>query len=948
MQNFGIHFSHPWLLLLLIPALALTVIPYFMLNKKYRKTRNRIISMSLHAVIMTLAVFLLAGIQLVYQIPNNKNEVLLLVDMSETQSTAEERRDEFVQAIISDGRNSNVQLGVVTFGFDQNYAVPLTNDLESIYESYINAAKPDVCATDIAAALKYTSGLFTNPETAKIVLITDGKETDEEAADVISGIVAQGIKVDTAYMGSDYGMGDTEVVSVKLPDYHIEVEDECDIEVVLYNDSAQKASLSVTLSDNGVTDPAEGIKSVELASGSSKILFHHTFTKSGLHEILISTDAGGGIEENDRYCVYLDVQPFDDILILEGVPDQSKELYDLLTQDDRYNVVVKTLGKDEDVPVTVDALRMYDQIIMNNVAEADLPDGMDEALYSYVQDYGGGMFTVGGKDKDGNAHAYKREDMVGTKYQEMLPVEAINYTPPLGVMILLDVSGSMETPSGTGDGSTRLDWAKSSVAGLFTDGSATFSERDYFGLMLLGGDVDPVLPLTPRTYEDKIISAINNFKLPMDRATTFSTAITRAAQELRTEKRIARRHMIIVSDGYAGDEGKYEQLIKDNYDRDGITLSVILLDSGSQTEMQEAVDLGHGELYILENSDITQLSQKLKEDLNADEIKEVKEENFNPTLYDALSPLVKGLKRLVITDPETGKETETKKLDVQLGGFFGVKVRSPEYLVLSGEYDVPIYAQWKFGKGKVGSFMSDLNGNWSSEFMQSDIGKEFLMRTLKNLLPLNNIKPSAISMSCAEDNYINKLSIFAHLEAGQKIAGQIINMSSVNEEALSLNEITQPSDGKALKDLPFYVTYALNEEDGYSRCNFVVRQKGVYKIIINKCDADGNVLATSEWYKQFSYSEEYDITMRTREEEIVQNLTKLAVRGNGAHIADLDDPWEVYSGIVTALDRSIDPRIGIIITIIVLFLLDIAVRKFKFKWIHEIVREHKEKKFRDK
>jgi hypothetical protein len=29
---------------------------------------------------------------------------------------------------------------------------------------------------------------------------------------------------------------------------------------------------------------------------------------------------------------------------------------------------------------------------------------------------------------------------------------------------------------------------------------------------------------------------------------------------------------------------------------------------------------------------------------------------------------------------------------------------------------------------------------------------------------------------------------------------------------------------------------------------------------------------------------------------------------------------------------------------IVLFLLDIAVRKFKFKWIHEMVRESREKK----
>ena len=35
----------PWWLLLLIPALALTLIPYFKLKKRYRRTRNRISSM---------------------------------------------------------------------------------------------------------------------------------------------------------------------------------------------------------------------------------------------------------------------------------------------------------------------------------------------------------------------------------------------------------------------------------------------------------------------------------------------------------------------------------------------------------------------------------------------------------------------------------------------------------------------------------------------------------------------------------------------------------------------------------------------------------------------------------------------------------------------------------------------------------------------------------------
>ena len=61
---------------------------------------------------------------------------------------------------------------------------------------------------------------------------------------------------------------------------------------------------------------------------------------------------------------------------------------------------------------------------------------------------GGSMFTVGGQndtDLTGNSmpHAYNRADLEGTMLQEMLPVQAVDYTPPTAVMIIVDSSGSM-------------------------------------------------------------------------------------------------------------------------------------------------------------------------------------------------------------------------------------------------------------------------------------------------------------------------------------------------------------------------------------------------------------------------------------------------------------------------------------------------------------------------
>ena len=99
-----------------------------------------------------------------------------------------------------------------------------------------------------------------------------------------------------------------------------------------------------------------------------------------------------------------------------------------------------------------------------------------------------------------------------------------------------------------------------------------------------------------------------------------------------------------------------------------------------------------------------------------------------------------------------------------------------------------------------------------------------------------------------------------------------------------------------------------------------------------------------EFYKSFAYSEEYDIFTTQEGLSIHEKLHIVAERGNGSVIKDNTAPVEVLDGFVTRIDKSFDPRILFMILVIVLFLADIAVRKFKFKWPHEIIREYREKK----
>ncbi|MBE7077211.1 MAG: VWA domain-containing protein [Clostridiales bacterium] len=932
MKNFHIYFAYPWALLALVLAVVLTLIPYFRLSKRYRKTRNRITSIVLHLIVMTLAIVTLAGIEFRYQIPNENNEIILLVDVSDTEETVVDERDAFVRYVIEDAKHDNFRVGIVTFGYDYEYAVPLTNELDGIYDQYLNAASPDTTATNVAGALEYAKTLFNNPETSKIVLITDGRETDREMTNVVRAISAQGTKVDVAHIGEGFDNADVQLMGVEMPSHHIAQNEECT--VMLNVQSTVATSVSIRLTDNGET--ANEVTVDLNNSGMQTVPFAHTFIKKGLHELKfeVTQIAFDGLEQNNAYTTYFSLEVFNKILVLESVQGTSEALITMLNEGNETPYEVTTMSiQDEELPESAAQLCAYDQVVLNNIANKDLPENFAEVLKSYVSEYGGGLFTAGG-DK-----AYDRSDMYGTLYQEMLPVQAINYTPPVAVMIVLDTSGSMSTEDNYG--ANKLDWAKAGAASCLN----SLTERDYVGIMTLESVESTILDLTPRTQESRILAAINSLE-EANGGTIWTGAIDRAGKSLRTMKDVAKRHIIVITDGAIGeDPSNYEGIIKEYYENDGTTLSVVGVDMATggkeYDEMLQATQWGGGQLYV---TSADQLINKLRDDLTAPAIKQVNYGTFKPMAYNMASPLLKGV--------GMGEGGEANRINATLEGFYGVKVRTDAELVLTGDYNVPIYAQWAYGEGMVGSFMCDLQAStWSSGFMADANGRKFLRNAINNLMPSEDIRPSQIAYEMTEDNYTNQLSVFSELKDGEYIKGEIVEyIDGAEGDRISLNEIT-PGNAQALREADVYVTLPMSSANGYSRCDFVVRKNGTYKIVLTKYNKDGKIVknasgedVVTEVYKSFAYSEEYDVYSEDTAEVISKKLATVAERGQGAVIEDLNNPSEVFNGFVTAIDKSFDPRFLFMIIAIVLFLGDIAVRKFKFKWPHEIIRDYKQKK----
>lgn len=924
MSNFTVNFLYPWCLLLFIPAIALSLWPYLRTPKRYRRTRNRITSLVLHLCIMTFSILALSGLTFSYDKNNTENELILLVDASFSNAASEDRKNEFVRTVIDESERSN-KVGVVTFGFDQVYAVELTNDTDSAYRAYLDAPRPDTSASDIASALAYTRELFSNPSTAKIVLLSDGAETDGNAVSAIRTVAAMGIRVDTVYFPNTYTNNEMQISNVALPDSDIMVNDEFSITVTVQSSYTGPAKLSFY--DN---DELIATKDAEITEGAQNVLFEKcVFRIPGLHRMRFEIEADGDtLKENNAYYSYYYIETFDKILIVAKDPAEAANFKKLL-DDAELDVTLVNVQDTMELPMTVDAIREYDEVVMFNIANADMPEGFINVLHTYVSELGGGMFTVGGNkiDEYGDTvpNAYNRKDMYGTLYQQMLPVEVINYTPPLGLMIIIDRSGSM----GTGEGSL-LEEAKSGARSALY----TLSERDLVGIMTLESTYEVAQNLISATNQNRLINIIES--IGGGGGTDYGTSIGFAGKALAAQTSIQNRHIILISDGQPGDSyAKYSEQIKNNY-ANGITFSMFNMGSGSsnETELRQAAEEdGHGMYWSKYNSNLS-LSDALRQDLTVDEIKEYVPEQFIPNIGSPNS-VVSGITDSMLNPPldENGEPTG---IPVVLGGFYGTKVKNvnndtlvtPLWTKFSPQgnssqlQSTPLYTQWQYGAGKVGCFMSDLMGtagSWSESFMEHDIGKKLIINMINSLFPKESVRYRDFNVTVEDDNYTTKISVTTTMDEGDNITVEMQGPLTGEDAVADKQTITR------------------TDKEEYTRYSIVNKRPGIYALKVEKVTAQGKTI-TYTTYKTFSYSKEYDMFI---DESVCAKLMEdIYTIGRGAAVSD---PLEVFEGFVEKLNVVIDPRMVFMILSIILFLLDIAVRKFKWKWLHEIIRERKEK-----
>lgn len=900
MSNFKITYNYPWLLLLIIPAVLLALIPYFRLDKRYRFTRNRIISIASHIIASVLVVNLIAGLGFSYEIPNEENEVILLVDMSDTTEEEAAIRDALVRDII-DVCDDGCGLGIVKFGYGHNYSVPITKDKSGLYEKYISSENPDGSATALADALKYSASLFDHKESSKIVVISDGFETDGNALLVLNEILAQGTVVDAVAVPSEQ-IQDIQIVDAQIRDTEIVVGESFTVDVFLKCNSVPSEDVAVLrLYDNG---NLYGEVPVPIQNGDIEFAASLVIYEYGMHELnfelvtdyeLFGEPLPDSLKVNNSYRTFVNLEEMENVLLIERYEGEGALLADIVSE----TKTVTDISVEEDIdmfPTSISEMAEYEQIILVNIAYSDMPAGFEELLNRYVYDLGGGLFTVGGKNDYSSSgslipHAYNREDLESSKYyKNMLPVNAEDYTPPIAVMLVVDTSLSMKS---TGKLDAAIDGAKACLDALH--------DRDFCGIVSFSGASSERLSILPVSQKETITEAINKIKDDGGGGTIFSDAIMKAGRALSVINNVERKHIILITDGLPGDSyDEYKQYIEDNV-ADNITMSVLTIgieDARKEAEMQKAATEGGGKFYNV--NDIGSISNMMYRDLTEEAIPEIQYgKKFELAVKDKSSIF-------------TGIEIDAIPT---LSGYYGTVAKKEASVPLMGEY-VPIYAMHRYGNGKVGSFMCDLNGEWSAEFVESVVGRALILNIVESIFPSTDLRADDIRYELKSDNYTHSINIHGAKE------GQVVDVT-VNPVSYHLQHLNG--------------VIAVDAAESNSRFVFKITEPGLYEIIVSIKDENGALITEIPLYKSFSYSEEYD-TFSYDVDSGEEFMTSIADVGEGTVVSD---PIDVFVGFADKLVMEYDPKVILIIASIVLVLLDIAVRKFKIKWIHEIIRERK-------
>ncbi|MBN1649309.1 MAG: VWA domain-containing protein [Spirochaetales bacterium] len=540
--------------------------------------------------------------------------------------------------------------------------------------------------TDIGKAIYAAMGAFPEKGENRIVLFTDGLETNGNARQAARIASRAGIQIETVALGSSEPASECFIRNIVTP-FSVNVDQTHDLQVHIGSTVSSRASLTF-LTDGEYRGESE----INLEPGDNIFTYTSTLDSKGTHTYeVVLTPGQDTIPENNYYSRIIHVSGASSLLYVHQKNKISRSLLNALRSQDYLVDSTDSWS----LPDTFSGFVQYDGIIFDNVPAYDLSFKKMELIESYVRNTGGGFFMIGGDSSFGLGGYYK------SPIEKMLPVNMdVSSTmdiPSMSLLMVVDKSGSMSDRITASQ--TKLDLVKEAVL------AATETLNPYYQVASIAFDAnfEWALPPTTAGNNEEIFKKIS--ELETGGGTILYPALEEALTFLgRSESAV--KHLIILSDGLT-ESADFEKIIRDLSAAD-ITVSTVAVGNDSdQVLMRNIAMWGNGRAYF--TSDIRNIPQIFASE----------------TLIASRGIMIDDTFLPVYRDDDEILEGIGHDFPV-LGGFVLTYNKPGARQLVSATGDNPLLSKMQYGLGKTVAFTSDLKGAWGTEWLKWDAFPRFI------------------------------------------------------------------------------------------------------------------------------------------------------------------------------------------------------------------------------
>jgi uncharacterized membrane protein len=689
----GINFINPdalWLLLLL-PIVGLAFVGPTRLPRW-----RRWMSVVLRVVALLALVFGLAGTQI--RLPTEQNTTLFLIDGSSSVSRSQRARAEAFVADALAAMPENQRAGIVVFG--QQPVVERAPSAER--ELGQISARPLAEATNIQSALELGLSLFPAESRKRIVLLSDGGETDGDVQTALRLATSKAVPIDVvALSGAADGL-DAQVSQVELPT-NARRGQQLVLRATLDSSAPTTAQLVVLGPDNQrlLEQP------IQLTGATQQIEINLPEPAAAFNRYVVRLELPDDARpENNSAEAFTFISGEPRVLLIEGSPGAATNLNAAL-QAARLDV---TTVDPTQIPESLSALSSFEAVVLLDVPAREVSERVQAALGAYVHDLGRGLMMVGGEQSFG-AGSW-RETPVETALPVSMDIPSQFRLPPASITVLIDVSGSMGVEE---NGRTKVSLAAEGAARI----ASLMRDEDELTVIAFDSDPQMIVGPLPGSRRDEAIQQLGRMTAGGGGIEYFD-GVTAAARYVRQSEKPV-KHLITITDG--GDTVQQEGALEliQQLRNEKVTVSTIAIGSGEHVPfIRDAAQLGGGRTFLTEQaSDVPAI---LTGETQVVLQPYIVEERFTPGRA-AVHPILRTI-------------NEAPALD----GYVITTAKQTAQVLLSGPRNEPLLAVWQHGLGRSAAWTSDFRGQWGRDWVTWEAFPGFAAQLVGWLLPQQGVQ----------------------------------------------------------------------------------------------------------------------------------------------------------------------------------------------------------------